>query len=58
MAVENFEDWIVSVDDHVIEPPDLWQSRLPERFKERGPTRHHRRARAEARLYEGKPSSR
>ncbi|MDA3041000.1 MAG: amidohydrolase family protein [Actinomycetota bacterium] len=28
---------IISVDDHVVEPPDLWSSRLPERFKERGP---------------------
>ncbi len=29
--------WIISVDDHVLEPPDLWQSRLPDRFKEKGP---------------------
>lgn len=28
---------IVSVDDHVIEPPSVWQDRLPEKFKERGP---------------------
>ncbi len=28
---------IVSVDDHVIEPPGLWQDRLPERFKADGP---------------------
>ncbi|HKE72329.1 MAG TPA: amidohydrolase family protein [Acidimicrobiales bacterium] len=28
---------IISVDDHVVEPPDLWQDRLPARFKERGP---------------------
>ena len=28
---------IISVDDHVVEPPDLWSSRLPERFCERGP---------------------
>ncbi len=28
---------IISVDDHVVEPPDLWSSRLPARFKERGP---------------------
>jgi predicted TIM-barrel fold metal-dependent hydrolase len=28
---------IISVDDHVIEPPDVWQSRLPERFREAGP---------------------
>ena len=28
---------IVSVDDHVIEPPDLWQRWLPARFRDRGP---------------------
>ena len=28
---------IISVDDHVVEPPDLWQSRLPAKYKDRGP---------------------
>ncbi|TDD38391.1 amidohydrolase [Actinomadura sp. KC06] len=28
---------IISVDDHVVEPPDLWTSRLPRRFLGRGP---------------------
>jgi predicted TIM-barrel fold metal-dependent hydrolase len=28
---------IISVDDHVVEPPDLWERWLPARFKERGP---------------------
>lgn len=28
---------IISVDDHVVEPPDLWSNRLPARFQERGP---------------------
>jgi predicted TIM-barrel fold metal-dependent hydrolase len=28
---------VISADDHVIEPPDLWQTRLPPRFRERGP---------------------
>lgn len=28
---------IVSVDDHVIEHPNVWQDRLPEKFKEAGP---------------------
>ena len=36
---------IISVDDHVVEPPDLWQSRLPERFKERGPRVERKRIR-------------
>ncbi|MDG2005548.1 MAG: amidohydrolase family protein [Novosphingobium sp.] len=29
--------WIISVDDHVTEPPDLWSTRLPQKFKDRGP---------------------
>ena len=29
--------WIVSVDDHVIEPPSLWTSRLPASVRETGP---------------------
>jgi predicted TIM-barrel fold metal-dependent hydrolase len=28
---------IVSVDDHIIEPPDLWQRRLPDRYRDDGP---------------------
>ena len=28
---------IISVDDHVIEPPHVWQDRLPEKFKAVGP---------------------
>jgi predicted TIM-barrel fold metal-dependent hydrolase len=28
---------IISVDDHVVEPPHLWQDRLPQRMRERGP---------------------
>ena len=28
---------IVSVDDHIVEPPTLWVDRLPERLRERGP---------------------
>ena len=28
---------IISVDDHVIEPPDLWSSRLPQKYRDRGP---------------------
>jgi predicted TIM-barrel fold metal-dependent hydrolase len=29
--------YIVSVDDHLIEPATLWESRLPEKLRERGP---------------------
>lgn len=28
---------IISVDDHVMEPPDLWTSRLPEKYLDRAP---------------------
>ena len=28
---------IISVDDHVVEPPDLWTSRLPSKYADRGP---------------------
>jgi predicted TIM-barrel fold metal-dependent hydrolase len=30
-------NWLVSVDDHVLEPPHVWQDRLPAKFKEAGP---------------------
>ncbi|MGE0881575.1 MAG: amidohydrolase family protein [Acidimicrobiia bacterium] len=29
---------IVSVDDHVVEPPNVWVDRLPAKYKDRGPT--------------------
>ena len=29
--------WIVSVDDHVIEPPHVWQRWLPARLRDDGP---------------------
>ena len=29
--------WIISADDHVIEPPDLFETRLPAKFREQGP---------------------
>jgi predicted TIM-barrel fold metal-dependent hydrolase len=28
---------VISVDDHVVEPPDLWTNRLPKEFVDRGP---------------------
>ena len=28
---------IISVDDHVIEPPNVWQDRLPARYRDVGP---------------------
>jgi predicted TIM-barrel fold metal-dependent hydrolase len=34
---------LISVDDHVLEPPDIWTSRLPRKLRDRGP--HVRRER-------------
>src|SRR5262245_54574170 len=30
-------DWVIDVDTHITEPPDLWTSRLPKKFQERSP---------------------
>lgn len=30
-------NWLISVDDHVLEPGHLWETWLPERFRDRGP---------------------
>jgi len=34
---------IISVDDHVMEPPNVWQDRLPAKWKEQGPRMHRRK---------------
>jgi predicted TIM-barrel fold metal-dependent hydrolase len=31
------DDWMISVDDHLIETPDVWVDRLPARYREDGP---------------------
>ncbi|WP_207934340.1 amidohydrolase family protein [Actinomadura sp. KC06] len=46
-------DWLVSVDDHVLEPPHVWQDRLPAGLKEAGP-RIVRDDQGEAWVFEGK----
>ncbi|KPM54359.1 amidohydrolase [Frankia sp. CcI49] len=30
-------DWLISVDDHVLEPPHVWQSRMPAKFRDAAP---------------------
>jgi predicted TIM-barrel fold metal-dependent hydrolase len=30
-------DWMISVDDHVLEPPSVWQDRVPVRYKDLAP---------------------
>jgi hypothetical protein len=31
------DDWMISVDDHLIEPPNLWTDRLPAKYRNVGP---------------------
>jgi predicted TIM-barrel fold metal-dependent hydrolase len=31
------EVWLISVDDHVVEPPDVWQARVPAKLKDDAP---------------------
>jgi predicted TIM-barrel fold metal-dependent hydrolase len=44
--------WMISVDDHVLEPPGVWQDRLPAALKERAP-RLGQDAVGEAWFYDG-----
>jgi len=30
-------DWMISVDDHVLEPPNVWQDRVPARYRDAAP---------------------
>ena len=30
-------DWLVSVDDHVLEPPNVWQDRVPAKYRDQAP---------------------
>ena len=31
-------DWMISVDDHVLEPPNVWQDRVPAKYKDAAPS--------------------
>jgi len=46
-------DWLISVDDHVIEPPNVWQDRLPAKYRDVGPRVVHING-TEAWVYEDK----
>ena len=37
MANSSAADWLISVDDHVIEPPKVWTDRLPAKYQDVGP---------------------
>jgi hypothetical protein len=30
-------DWMISVDDHVLEPPNVWQDRVPAKYRDAAP---------------------
>jgi len=47
---------IISVDDHLVEPPQLWQDRLPSKMREEGPRIVHEDD-CDAWLYEGRKYS-
>jgi len=50
----NLEDLIlVSVDDHVIEPPDMFDGRVPAKYKDKAPRMIQREDGASAWVYEG-----
>jgi hypothetical protein len=53
MAIDFNLDWLVSVDDHVLEPAHFWQSRLPRARLERAP-RLARDGEGEAWFYDGR----
>lgn len=46
-------DWLISVDDHVLEPPHVWQERVPAAYRDAAP-RIVTDDEGEAWLYEGK----
>lgn len=36
-SATHMNEWLISVDDHLIEPPDVWTDRLPAKFRSAGP---------------------
>jgi len=36
-ATEYDLNWITSVDDHIVEPPNVWQDRVPSKYKDTAP---------------------
>ena len=37
MEMEMDLEWMISVDDHVLEPPHVWQERVPAKYREQAP---------------------
>ena len=46
---------VVSVDDHVLEPPNVWQNRLPAKYKEVGPKNVRDGSGRDVWVFEGEP---
>src|SRR2546428_12483518 len=40
--VRDVPNWLISVDDHILEKPTLWSERLPQRYRDVGPRIEHR----------------
>ena len=45
-------DWLISVDDHILEPPNLWVDRVPAKDRDRAP--HMTSDSGEVWVYDGK----
>ncbi len=52
MTTELNLDWLISVDDHILEPPNLWVDRVPAKDRDRAP--HMIVDNGEAWVYDGK----
>lgn len=35
--MSNYKDWMISVDDHVVEPPHVWQRHISPKYRDRAP---------------------
>ena len=47
-------NWLISVDDHVLEPPNVWQDRVPAKYKDIAPRMVTLDSGGEAWVYEDK----
>lgn len=53
-AMAKFDlNWMISVDDHILEPPNVWQARVAKKYRDAAP-RFVRDGDGEAWVYEGK----
>ena len=59
MSSELNLDWLISVDDHVLEPPNLWVDRVPAKDRDRAPHMEYDENGLDYWVYDGKryPSS-